>query len=119
MAPVSVTIPARRPTLDGMAQSCPRFITICRYLVFTSRSNYLLMKKDSGGNRHRLMTSACAWALLVDLLIAAATGWAGFDTTEVLETGAFGAFGAAICILFFAGDILAVADHLSKRGRRP
>ena len=59
------------------------------------------MKKDSGGNRHQLMMSAGAWALLVGLLIAAATGWAGFNTTEVLETAAFGAFGAAICILFF------------------
>jgi hypothetical protein len=73
------------------------------------------MNTDSRDNRRRLAISAGAWALLVGFLIAAGTSLAGLDAMEVLETALLGGLGAAVCILFFAGDILALAERLNRR----
>jgi hypothetical protein len=78
----------------------------------------MVMNTNSRDNRKRLAISAGAWALLVGFLIAVGASLLGLDATEVLETGLLGGLGAAICILFFAGDILALADRLNRRSRR-
>ena len=76
------------------------------------------MKTASRDNRRQLAISAGAWALLVGFLIAVGATLFGLDATEVLETAVLGGLGAAICILFFAGDIIALADRINRRGGR-
>jgi hypothetical protein len=76
------------------------------------------MDKNNGDNRRRLAISAGAWALLVGFLIALGTALSGFDAADVVEAAVIGGIGAAICIWFFAGDVLAFADRLTGRGGR-
>ena len=70
-------------------------------------------------NRRQLAISAGAWALLVGGVMAVSASLLGLDAGEVVETVVLGGLGAAICIVFFAGDILAFADRLTRRDRRP
>jgi len=70
-------------------------------------------------NRRQLAISAGAWALLVGGVMAVSASLLGLDAGEVVETAVLGGFGATICIVFSAGDILAFADRLTRRDRRP
>jgi hypothetical protein len=70
------------------------------------------MKARNADSRRRLAVAAGTWAVLIGFLIAAGASLGGLATADVLETAVLGGLGAAICIWFFAGDILAVADRL-------
>jgi hypothetical protein len=76
------------------------------------------MNTSNENSRRQLAIAAGAWAILIGVLIAAGTSWLGLDAGDVLEAAVFGAVGAAICIWFFAGDIIAMADRLRRPGPR-
>jgi hypothetical protein len=103
----------------GDIAAAPHIFTLKGSTLKFCQAEHLMMNTDSRDNRRRLAISAGAWALLVGFLIAVGASLSGFDATEVVETAVLGALGAAVCILFFAGDILALADRLNqRRGRR-
>jgi uncharacterized membrane protein len=70
-------------------------------------------------NRRQLAISAGAYAALMGLLVAAGTILLGLDSGEVLEAAVFAAIGAALCIWFFGGDIIAMAERFRRSDRRP
>ena len=80
-------------------------------VLVTFHGNRLPMSTPTGNSRRRLAIAA-AWASLIGVLIALATSLLGMDTGEVLQAAIFGAIGAAICIWFFAGDVIAFAERL-------
>jgi len=88
-------------------------------VLVTFHGNRLPMSTPTGNSRRRLAIAAAAWASLIGVLIALATSLLGMDTGEVLQAAIFGAIGAAICIWFFAGDIIAFAGRLHRPGARP
>lgn len=73
------------------------------------------MKVRDADSRRRLAISAGAWALLMGLLMAIGGITFGLDAADVLETAVLGGLGAAVCIWFYAGDIIAIADRMKHR----
>lgn len=73
------------------------------------------MVNTNRDSRRQLAISAGAWALLVGCLFALTTSLFGLGGIEVAEIAVLGGLGAAMCILFCAGDIIALADHLTGR----
>jgi len=77
------------------------------------------MSTPTENSPRRLAIAAAAWASLIGFLIALATSLLGMGTGKVLEAAILGAIGAAICIWFFAGDVIALAERLHRPGARP